>query len=813
MRNIFIIIITVLIPVTVFSQFSISGKITDKSDGQALIGAHIIVDDVFLSTTSDAMGEYSLNRIPAGKHVIKVSYIGYKTISQTINLTANEELNFSLEYSAIMSDEVIVSAGRADKKSPTTYSTLNKEQIETNNTGQDLPYILQLTPSVVTSSDAGAGVGYSSMRIRGTDMTRINVTMNGVPVNDAESQDVFFVDLPDLASSVENIQVQRGVGTSSNGAAAFGASINIQTTRLQEIPYAELNSQAGSFNTFKNTVRFGSGLVGDKWAFDGRLSAISSDGYIDRGWSDLRSFYLSGGYYGEKTIVKAIITSGKERTYQAWSGISKEQLNTDRRYNPSGEMYDAEGNLEGFYDNQTDNYQQDYYQLHVAQRLTDNLDLTSALFYTKGKGYYESYQDTTNPYAKTSFEGYGFDPVIIGIDTIFKVDNINQKWLDNNFYGINLALNYDKDKWKFTLGGGYNYYEGDHYGYVIWAEHASNSFIDKPWYENTGRKNDLNVFGKVNYQLTKQLNLFADLQYRGINYKINGTHDDLRDLTQSHSFRFFNPKGGIYFELNEKNAFYGSVAVANREPNRGVYRDADPGQQITYETLTDYELGYKYRNHFIRIESNLYYMLYKNQLVLTGKINNVGDPILVNVPSSYRLGLEIVAGFKLMKNLSWDINATFSQNKIKNFTEYVDNWNYWDDPENETYQYEKNLGETDISFSPGLIAGSNITYKPCKGFAASFLTRYVGKQYIDNTSSNDRSLDPYFVNDLKFVYEIETNFIKKIGFMLTLNNIFSEKYESNAWVYRYVYGGQEDTMFGYYPQATFYLMGGVSLKF
>ncbi|MCD4697917.1 MAG: TonB-dependent receptor, partial [Bacteroidales bacterium] len=462
-----IILLAIWMPVTGLSQFSISGKVTDNKTEEPLPGAHVVLDGYFLSVTTGLNGDFLINNLKAGSYKLKVTFIGYKTAVQIVDVQSDKTVNFQLSYTAIMSDEVIVSAVRVDKKSPTAYSTLNKEQIDQNNTGQDLPYILQMTPSVVTTSDAGAGIGYTGIRIRGTDITRINVTMNGVPVNDAESHGVYFVDLPDLASSVDNIQVQRGVGTSSNGAAAFGASINIQSTRLQAISYAEINSSAGSFNTFKNTVRFGSGLLDGKWAFDGRLSAISSNGYIERGWSDLRSFYFSGGYFGEKTIVKAIITSGKEKTYQAWNGISKEQLKIDRRYNPGGEMLDEDGNVIGFYDNQTDNYQQDYYQFHIAQKLTDNLDLSSALYYTKGKGYYENYRN------QKKYEKYGFDNVIIGSDTICKTNLIDQKWLDNDFYGLNLALNYKKQKMKIIFGGSYNYYEGDHFGYIIWAEHAS----------------------------------------------------------------------------------------------------------------------------------------------------------------------------------------------------------------------------------------------------------------------------------------------------------------------------------------------------
>jgi len=797
-------LLLILQPITAFSQFTISGKVTDKESGEPLPGAHVLVDKSFLSTSTNFNGEYKISNLKQGKHAIKVSYIGYKTVVKSIDLEANQTVDFELAYSAILSDEIIVQATRAQEKSPSTYSMMTNEQIAGNNFGQDLPYILQITPSVVTTSDAGAGVGYTGIRIRGTDITRINVTMNGVPVNDAESHGVYFVDLPDLASSIENVQIQRGVGTSTNGAAAFGASINIQTTKLNPDPYAEINSAAGSFNTFKNTVRFGSGLINGKWAFDGRLSAISSDGYIDRGWSDLKSFYISGGYFGEKSILKAIITSGKEKTYQAWNGTPKDSLKTNRRYNPSGKMEDKNGNIIGYYDNQTDNYRQDYYQLHFAHQFNKRLNLTSALFYTKGKGYYESYKNDQK-YSK-----YGFDDVIIGSDTIRRTNLIRQKWLDNDFYGFNLSLNYNFQKIRATFGGGWNYYVGDHYGYIIWAEYASNSFINKPWYENTGKKTDYHVFGKISYQVSDLINLYADMQYRGIDYSIDGIHDNLHDLTQSHNFSFFNPKAGVYFTLNENNSLYASLSIANREPNRSVYRDADTGQVINPERLIDYEIGYKYHNNFLNLEANLYYMDYKDQLVLTGKINNVGDPILVNVPKSYRTGIEIAGGVKILKNLEWNFNLTYSNNKIKNTAEYVDeldeNWDI-------VGQREKHLGNTDISYSPDVIAGSNISYEPFKNFKASLNSQYVGRQYIDNTSNKNRSLDPYFVNNVKFFYTIKTNFIKQIDLMLSLNNIFNEEYETNAWVYRCYVDGEYYEYYGYFPQAKFNFMGGVSLKF
>jgi iron complex outermembrane receptor protein len=789
------------LPAISIAQFTLSGKVTDQGSGEGLPGATIIMDDGNVSTTTNNAGFFNVTNVETGRHQIKVSYLGYKTVVKNVDVSANTTMNFELNYTAILSDEIIVRATRAQEKSPTTYAVVDKQKIADNNIGQDLPYILQITPSVVTTSDAGSGVGYTGIRIRGTDITRINVTMNGVPVNDPESHGVYFVDLPDLASSVDNIQIQRGVGTSTNGAAAFGASINIQTTKLNPDPYAEINSMAGSFSTFKNTLNFGSGLIKGKWAFDGRLSNIQSDGYIERGWSDLNSFYISGGYFGEKSILKAIVTSGKEKTYQAWYGTPKDSLKTNRRYNPSGIMYDENGNIIGYYDNQTDNYRQDYYQLHFAHQFNNKLNLSSALFYTKGKGYYESYRN------QNSYEEYGFENVIIGGDTITETNLVRQKWLDNDFYGLNISLGYDTDKIDVTVGGGYNYYNGDHYGYIIWAEHTSNSFINKPWYENTGKKSDAHIFGKINYKINALINIYADLQFRTIDYQIEGIHDDLRDLTQSHHFNFFNPKGGIFLTLNEHNNLYASVAIAHREPNRSVYRDADPGQKVSPERLIDFELGYQFQHQIVNLEANLYYMDYKDQLVLTGQINNVGDPIMVNVPKSYRAGIEIVGGIKILKNLRWDVNATFSNNKIQDFVSFTDNWNTW--PE----QVVDSLETTDISFSPDIIAGSNLTWEVFKNFKTSLISRYVGRQYIDNTSNKDRSLDPYFVNDLKFHYSIKTNFIKQIDLILSLNNIFNTEYETNAWVYRYYYDDVEYEMNGYFPQAKFHFMGGVSLKF
>lgn len=808
------VLLVFILPILGFSQFNLNGKVTDMETGESLPGAHVLLADSFVAATADANGEYQIKNLKAGTYSIQVSFIGYSTVVMNTDITSDKKLDFQLKPTMVMSEEIIVQATRVQRNTPTTFSTMDKDQIAESNIGQDLPYILQLTPSVVTHSDAGSGVGYTGIRIRGTDLTGINVTMNGVPVNDPESHTVYFVDLPDLASSTDNIQIQRGVGTSTNGSAAFGASINIQTTTLNVDPYAEISIAAGStdsfkktagntytapFNTFKNTVRFGTGLLDGKWAFDGRVSAVNSDGYIDRGWSDLKSFYLSGGYYGEKSVLKAIITSGWEKTYQAWDGTPKDSLSTNRKYNPAGAMYE-DGSFKGYYDNHTDNYRQTYYQLHYAHQFTKNLNMSSALFYTKGKGYYESFKNSQE------YADYNYENVIIGQDTIFETNMINQKWLDNDFYGINLAFNFNKGPFKATLGSGWNNYDGDHYGYTVWARYASNSFVDKPWYENNGKKTDFNIFGKVNYELNEKLNLFVDLQYRSINYDMTGIHDDLRDLTQTHSFGFFNPKGGVYYHLNERNDFFASVAVANREPGRSVYRDADENQDVLPERLIDYELGYKLKQNRLSLEVVGFYMDYKDQLVNTGQINNVGEYNKINVKDSYRTGIEVVAGVKLAKDVTWEFNATYSSNKIENFISYTDDWDTWG-------QVADTIGTTDISFSPDFIASSNITWAAFKNFRASFISKYVDKQYIDNTSNDGRSLDAYFVNDLKFFYSIKTDLIKSIDLFVSLNNIFTEKYESSAWVYPYYSGGQYAEFNGYFPQAEFNFMAGVSLKF
>jgi len=806
-KNILLISIILLMPWFLKAQIRLTGNIFSEDNHQPLTGANIILGESFMATTTDNDGNFSFKKLKPGNYTLKVSFVGFESLKMQIELTKSKHINILLKPTSYLSDEVIISATRVSASSPTTHEDISGKTLNKNNMGQDLPYLLKMTPSLVVSSDAGAGVGYTGMRIRGVDLTGINVTLNGVPVNDAESQGVYFVDLPDLASSVDNIQIQRGVGTSGNGSAAFGASINIKTDHFNPNALAEISSAAGSFNTFKNTLNFGSGLLNKHWVVSGRLSHITSDGYIDRATSNLRSGYFSAGYYGKTSVFKAIVMLGHEKTYQAWYGVPKDSLSTNRTYNPAGAIYDSRGNLTGYYKNQTDNYTQNYYQLHYAHQFNKKLNLAAALFLTRGFGYYESYKNNQK------FSKYGMNDTIIGNDTISHTNLIRQKWLNNYFYGFNLTGNYKTTRSTFSFGGGWNHYDGDHYGKIVWAQVARLGDYDRNWYFNTGLKTDYNVFAKWSYRISEHLNIMTDLQYRIINYKIKGIHDDLRNLTQEHNFHFFNPKAGISYAINPRSNFYFSFGVSHREPNRSVYRDATPQQDIRSERLMDYELGYKIVKTKLSLSTNLFFMDYKDQLVMTGKINNVGTAIMTNVPKSYRAGVEISAAWQIARFLTWNANISLSQNKIKNFTAYVDNWNYWDDPANEPYQYKKNLGTTDISFSPGVVAGSILSLTPVKNLHISWVSKYVGRQYIDNTSSTERSLHPYLVNNLKFDYTMPLRGIKSLGFMLSLNNIFSAAYETNAWVYRYVYDGVESEMNGYFPQAKFNFMGGINLKF
>lgn len=795
-----------LIPFGMMAQYNLSGKVVDQSVDEALSGATIRIKNASKSTVSNQNGEFTLNGLKAGEYEIVVSYVGYEKFVESIQLNKDQYLLVKLQASAFMSDEIVVNASRITDKAPLTYSLIDKKLIQEQNTGTDLPYLIQSSPSVVVSSDAGTGIGYTGLRIRGTDLTGINVTLNGVPVNDPESHSVYFVDLPDLASSVDNIQIQRGAGTSANGAAAFGASLNIKTESPAAEPYIRYNGTYGAFGTIKNTFGFGTGISKKGFSFNGRLSKIWSDGFVDRATSDLKSYFLDVSWSGTKTHIKLLTTSGTEKTYQAWYGIPKDSLKTNRTYNPAGQIVDANGNNTGYYDNQTDNYQQDYYQLLVAHQFNPIWSVSGAAFLTTGKGYYEEWENNKN------LEDYGLPYLVVGNEIINSTDLVQQKWLDNQYYGFNLAVQQQNEKLSNTYGISLNQYDGDHFGYISWARFASTGMNTEPWYFNTGKKIDFAAFAKTVYHLNSRWHLFADIQWRKIDYQIKGNHDDLRDLTQNHDFSFLNPKAGAYFKLTNKQNLYASVAVTHREPTRTVYRDATDDQKISSERLINYEAGYRLTAKNILFESNLFFMDYQNQFVLTGKINDVGDAIMTNVPESYRFGIETSAQWNVVKSVELSGNFSLSTNKIKEFTEFIDNWNYWDKPENQPYQYEKYLGKTNISFSPSITAAFRADYKAFENLSFAFWSNFVSRQFIDNTSNTERSIDPYLVGNVSVRYIIRQRIFEELSVMAQINNLFNTEYETNAWVYRYILDGQPYTMDGYFPQAGIHAMVSLNLK-
>ena len=786
----------------IFAQVSLRGKVTDNGTGLPLSGAH--VTGFGGATVSDRDGLFSLSLSKPGVNTLKVSYVGYTAFNKEFRISKDTVVDIRLTGTALLGEEVCIVGTRSGDKYPTANSTLTRQEISKINLGRDIPYLLLSTPSTVVTSDAGNGVGYTGFAIRGTDLTRINVTINSIPLNDPESQGVWFVDLPDIASSTGSIQVQRGVGTSTNGAGAFGATVNFMTSDLHQDPYGELDLSGGSFNTFKSTLRFGTGLMGNRISIDGRLSWIKSDGYIDRAASNLKSYYLAGGYYGKNTTVRLITFAGLERTYQAWEGVPKDSLATNRTYNPAGEYTNSEGKIV-YYPDQTDNYLQNHYQALLSQRLSRSWNLNVALHYTKGKGYYENFKEGA------SFADYGLEDVTLGDTTITSTNLVNRKMMDNDFCGITYSAAYTfPDRLSLVVGGAWNRYYGRHFGKVIWATYASNGDNDRNWYYNTGLKKDFNIYAKATWRILKKLSLFGDLQYRYVDYRMEGTLDNLTSIDQRHIFNFFNPKAGLYYTLNDHHEAYFSFGIANREPSRNNYKDADPGKMPTNETLYDFELGYHYKAGIFSAEANLFYMDYKNQLVLTGEINNVGEAIMVNVPSSYRAGAELSAAVELFrKKLLWNITGTFSRNKIRDFTHYTDlydaDWNYLG-------QQSENLGTTDLSFSPNITAASALTWKPLTGLSVTLNSRYVGRQYIDNTSTVERSLHGYFTNGINAHYTLNPGIFDEIGFTLAVNNLFSVKYESNAWVYPYYLGGVYQEANGYFPQALVNVLFGITVK-
>ena len=697
----------------------------------------------------------------------------------TLVLSAQEETK---RDSVNLLDEVVVKAIRVNSESPVTYSNLTREEISKRNLGQDIPILMNYMPNVVTTSDAGAGIGYTGIRVRGSDATRVNVTINGIPYNDAESMGTYWVNIPDISSSVKDLQLQRGVGTSTNGAAAFGASINLLTDAITENAFAQINTSFGSFNTQKYNLKFSTGKLGEHFELAGRLSKITSDGYVDRATSDLKSYFLQGSYMDDNTIIKALAFGGFEETYQSWYGVDAETLKTDRTYN----YYT--------YDNQVDHYNQDHFQLIWSESYNENWSSNFALHYTWGRGYYEQYEEDQN------FSDYGFDEINIGGEIIDTTDLIRRKWLDNDFYGTTFSVFYtNNDNFNLTLGGAWNRYEGDHFGEVIWARYASNSEIRDRYYDDYGDKTDFNTYGKVKLTLANNWNLFADMQIRAIRYKASGVAASEID----DSFLFFNPKAGVTYNVNNWNNLYFSYARANREPNRTDYENGDPKP----ETLNDFELGWRMNKSKVVLNTNLYYMRYKDQLVLTGELDDVGAPIRANVGDSYRLGLEVDANIFISKHFSIKPNLSLSTNKNLDINVV------WDGE-------LQDLGNTNIAFSPNIVFGNSFNYLPIENLEIALLSKYVGEQYMANLDNDNSKLDSYFINDININYEISFNkILKSIVFNALINNIFNVEYVSNGYYYTYddtwSVPGETITLdgAGYYPQATRNFLIGATFLF
>lgn len=687
---------------------------------------------------------------------------------------------------------VEVRAIRAGENSPFTKTNISKKEISKLNQGQDIPFLLNQTPSVVINADAGNGIGYTGIRIRGTDATRINVTLNGIPYNDAESQGTFFVNLPDFSSSVNSIQVQRGAGTSSNGAGAFGASINMSTNEVNKEAFSEINNSYGSFNSWKNTVKVGTGLLNNHFTIDARLSKINSDGYIDRATSDLSSAYLSAAYLNTKTTVRLNIFTGKEKTYQAWNGVSETDLrNGNRTINYGGMEKPGEP-----YNNEVDNYSQTHYQLFFNQELTSNVTFNTALFLTRGKGYYEQYK------AEREYAEFGLPNPVFGGNSITESDFIRQLWLDNYFYGNIFSLQYKKKNTQLVVGGAYTKYDGKHYGKLIWSSKGGLPEPAYKWYDNKADKSDFNIYTKWQQQFSTNWNLFTDLQYRHVGYAINGFRDN-PSLSVDNNYNFFNPKFGISYNKNGWNA-YASYGVAAKEPNRDDF-EAGASQMPKPERLHDIEASIEKRKANHNLSATFYYMSFDNQLVLTGKVNDVGAYTRTNIPESYRMGVELQGGIKFNSWVNIAANLALSKNKVKDFTEFIDDY---DNGGQKTSTFQS----ADIAFSPAVVGGATINLLPLKNVELSFLSKYVSKQYLDNTENDSRSLNSFYVQDVRAIYTFKTNWLKEVNIIGQVNNLLGKKYEPNGYTYSYFVGGETVTENFYFPMAGRNFMLSLNVK-
>ena len=769
----------------------VEGIVFDQETNAPLWGASVRVQGSQRGVLTDAKGHFMLTAVP-GSATLAISFVGY----QAQEISASAAAKILLSRSSYLQDEVVVQATRADENSAMAYSNVSVKELGKSNLGQDMPMLLNFSPSIVTTSDAGAGVGYTGIRIRGSDATRVNVTINGIPVNDSESQGTYWVNMPDFASSVNSVQIQRGVGTSTNGAGAFGGSVNMQTNTFEDKAYADLNASGGSFGTLKTTLKVGTGLMNGKFTVDGRLSRIVSDGYIDRASSNLQSAYLSAAYFAKGSFIRLNYFTGREKTYQSWYGTPESRVSgtvadmqsyIDRNYLSTAEADNllSSGRTYNYYTyaNQTDNYSQDHLQLLTNHRLSATWDLDWNFHYTYGRGYYEEFKPSA-------------DLTAYGIDAKPGVDVVRQKWLDNDFYGSTFALKYDgSQRVKLTFGGAWNRYIGRHYGLVI----QPIAYAGHEWYRSRSQKTDLNLYAKANWAIATSWNAYLDLQYRTVGHKMAGIADKMQDISQVWSYQFVNPKLGITHQLSPNAKVYASYSLGSKEPGRQDFVD-NPGTTPRAEFLRDFEFGFQGARPKVSYQLNGYWMNYTDQLVLTGAVNSVGEAIRTNAPSSYRLGVEASLNAQIAAALTWQANLTLSQNRIQNFTEKLVEYA---DYSTVAIQH----GETDIAYSPSVIGGSTLTYTKAK-WEASILTKYVGKQFLDNTSNDARALPAYLTQDIRLAYSLT----KKIRTTLLLNNVLNTLYTSNGYTFSYLYDGALTTENFHYPQAGFNFLLGLSIR-
>ena len=793
----------------VTGQSTITGVVKNEN-GESLSQATVFLVGTYYAAVTDDDGRYLLEGVENGFYTLKSSYVGYKSFTTELTVNGNVILDIDMGESLLSLEGVQINATRVQQDAAFAYTNLESEELEDENLGQDVPFLLRWTPSAVVTSDAGAGIGYTGIRIRGSDQTRINVTINGVPLNDSESHNVFWVDLPDFMTSVDNLQIQRGVGTSTNGSSAFGATISMNTNKIYQNPYAHVNTSAGSFNSRKLSVNLGTGLLNDKYSIDGRYSIIKSDGYVDRATSDLNSWYFSAARMGEKSSLRLIAFSGKERTYQSWYGTPEARVTGDlealnAHYERNSWLYSPADSINLFgsdrrynfytYENQVDDYQQDHYQLHYSLFPSSKFQVKASAHYTRGFGFFEEFKPGE------SYDLYGL-PETIGQDgnPITGGDLIRRRWLDNDFYGVIINSEYKPNgQLNIQFGGAINQYKGDHYGNVISAEGIEDLNLANLYYEGVGDKVDGNIYAKANYSVGK-FNFFGDLQYREISYEISGEDDDLTPLDLDLNYSFFNPKFGITYFLKDNQNIYASFAVANKEPIRGDLIENLDNLPI-HETLFDIEAGYRVRSEKFQFEWNNYVMLYDNQLVLTGEVNNSGAFVKSNVGKSSRIGTEIMFSTQLTKNLYWNINSTFSRNKVDNYIE---------DLSGEKIEHNN----TDISYSPSVIAANALMYKFDKGLEVELSNKYVGKQFMDNTSNDDRSLPAYTYSNLRIGYDWQPSFLNRVKFNAIIYNIFDAEYSANGYTYSYLDGmGGIVTENFLYPQAGIHFMLGMNIEF